>query len=438
MKTAVRPLLFAALLAAACAAPVRAADSGQAEWEAQTQRALDRAAEAQQRAEERAEAEQERQQAEQERREAAQERRMARIESDIERRAQRAADRAEEQVRRAQQQAADAVRDHDYSALTALNDLPLAAVSPDLFAQKHGRTSADSPDSGGGAERPVNERRALNADGRVFVNDVAGTVVVTGWNRNEVVASGTLGYGVDHLEVSGDDSSLSFVVKLPKHGHNVGETQLRLMVPYGANVELETVSADVSVQGTRGPLKISTVSGDVGADVQSPQVAVQTVSGDLILRAPSKQTQANTVSGDLHLSGLEGELTVESVSGNLSVSGSRFSELRLKSISGDMGLDASFAPTARVTGETLSGNITLHVPADVSGTALVKSFSGESQCDLQQASTSAVNKGKKREYVFGDGHGVNLELSTFSGDVHIDRLQGRAPPTPPAPPAPPR
>lgn len=420
--------LLAALLAAACAAlPAHAQDNGQADWEAQTERAADRAAQAQQRAEaeqQRLQAEQDRRQAEQERREADQERRMARIQSEIERRAERAVARAQAQAEEVQQRAEQ------------MANLQLAAVSTGLSAQKRGSESVDSADSGGGAERPVNERHPLNADGRVFVNDVAGTVVVTGWDRNEVQATGTLGYGVDRLEVSGDASGLSFVVRLPKHSHNVGETDLRLMVPYGANVELETVSADTSVQGLRGPLKITTVSGDIGADVQSPEVTVQTVSGDLILRAPSKQTQAKTVSGDLHLSGLEGALTVESVSGNLSVSGSRFSELRLKSISGDMGLDASFAPRAQVIGETLSGNITLHVPADVSGTALVKSFSGESQCELQQASTSSAKGGKKREYVFGDGKGVDFELSTFSGDVRIDKLS-RVPPVPPMPPVPP-
>src|SRR5581483_1420616 len=301
----------------------------------------------------------------------------------------------------------------------------------------------DSGDGNAGGDRPVNERRPLNADGRVYINDVAGTVVVSAWDRNEVLATGTLGYGVDRLEVSGDASDLSFVVKLPKHSHNVGESDLRLMVPQGARVELDTVSADVSVQGARGPLKITTVSGDVGADVQSQDVAVQTISGDLILRAPSKSTRVNTVSGDLHLSGLQGMLAAESVSGNLSVSGSRFSELRLKSVSGDMGLEASFEPQARVVGETLSGSITLRVPSDVSGTALVKSFSGEAQCDMQHTSVSTASKGKRREFVFGDGKGVSLELSTFSGDVRIDRLQGAGvtpptPPTAPAPPAPPR
>ncbi|MFI4980979.1 MAG: DUF4097 family beta strand repeat-containing protein, partial [Nevskiales bacterium] len=301
----------------------------------------------------------------------------------------------------------DQARIEKLTQIAALNSLPLLAVSPE--SHKHRNEDADSSEDSGGRNDSVNERHPLNGDGKIYVNNVSGTVVVNAWDKNEVQINGSLGYGVDHLEVTGDAASLSVVVKLPKHSHNSGESDLRLIVPAGATVELETVSADASVRGTRGPVKISTVSGDVGIDVQSQEVAVQTVSGDMILRAPSKVTQANTVSGDVHLSGLQGKLSVETVSGNLSVKGSRFSELKLKSVSGDMGLDASFLPEAMVTSETLSGNITLHVPTDVSGTAMIKSFSGEAQCDLPQsasasaASSSRNSSSKKREFVFGDG-----------------------------------
>jgi len=71
----------------------------------------------------------------------------------------------------------------------------------------------------------------LNADGRDLRQHVSGTVVVNAWDKNEVQVNGSLGYGVDHLEVTGDAASLSVAVKLPKHSHNSGESDLRLMVP---------------------------------------------------------------------------------------------------------------------------------------------------------------------------------------------------------------
>lgn len=289
----------------------------------------------------------------------------------------------------------------------------LAALDP---PEGGGRAGAREAEATGPA---IDERRPLNADGRIYVNNVAGTIDVATWERNEVSIGGRLGSEVEKLELSGDPAALSVVVRLPKKNHASGDTVLRLRVPAGARVDLESVSADVVVDGARGPVKVNTVSGDVGLALGSPEVTVQTVSGDLRLRAPARLTKVNSVSGDLRMAGLQGKLSVETVSGNVELQGGKFSELRLKSISGDMRLDVSLADAAQINGETLSGEIHMIVPNSLTGTALLKSFSGESYCD--GAHTVENRSGRKREYVWGDGHGARIELSSFSGDIRIER-----------------
>lgn len=265
----------------------------------------------------------------------------------------------------------------------------------------------------------IDERRPLNADGRIYVNNVAGTIDIATWERNEVSIGGRLGSEVEKLELSGDAGALSVLVKLPKKSHASGDTVLRLRVPAGARIDLESVSADVVVDGARGPVKVNTVSGDVGLALGSPEVTVQTVSGDLRLRAPAKLTKVNSVSGDLRMAGLQGKLSVETVSGNVELQGGKFSELKLKSISGDMRLDVSLADAAQINGETLSGEIRMIVPTALTGTALLKSFSGDASCDGARAVEHQT--GRRREYVWGDGHGAHIELSSFSGDIRIER-----------------
>jgi DUF4097 and DUF4098 domain-containing protein YvlB len=294
----------------------------------------------------------------------------------------------------------------------------LADLSADAAVSgKHGQH--DLHEDGDGGSNAVDEHRPLNPDGRVYVNNVAGNVVVSSWDRNEVSVTGQLGDAVDHLEITGDPTSLNIVVKLPKHTHNSGDADLRLMVPPNAQLSLETVSADVGVAGTRGPVKVTTVSGDIGLTVSSQQVTVQTVSGDVILHAPSTMTVANSVSGDLRMTGPQGMLTAETVSGNVELAGGKFTDMHLKSISGDLHLDVDFAKPAMVSGETLSGDITMHVPSDLSGTATMKNFSGEISCDAQQM--TGTSSPKRHEYVFGDGKGVVMQLSSFSGDIRVER-----------------
>ncbi len=272
------------------------------------------------------------------------------------------------------------------------------------------------------ASGPVIEQtRTLKSNGRVNVNNVAGIIDVSVWDRNEVQIGGRLGSSQDTLEISGDSNELTVVVKLPKKSRSSNDTVLELKVPNNARVDLESVSADVVVNGPRGPVRVNTVSGDMQLVLGSPEVSVQTVSGDLKLTAPaSKSTRINSVSGDLDLEGLSGTLALETVSGNIVLArGGRFSDLKLKSISGDIRLDVAIDAGAQVSGQTLSGEITMIVPQSLSGTALLKSFSGDVECE--GAHTVENHASRKREYVWGDGRGARVELSSFSGDIRIER-----------------
>lgn len=275
---------------------------------------------------------------------------------------------------------------------------------------------------GGDASGPeINETRPLKSNGRVSVNNVSGIVQVAVWDRNEVSIGGRLGTAQDRLEIAGDSNELNVLVRLPRGSRSGSDTVLELRVPMNARVELETVSADVVVSGTKGPVKVNTVSGDIALSLASSEVAVQTVSGDLKLKAPSaRSTRVNSISGDVRLEGMSGALSLETVSGSVDLQrGGRFSEIRLKSISGDMNLDVGLTEDAKVSGQTLSGEITMIVPQAQTGTALLKSFSGDAHCE--GAKTVENHGGKKRQYVWGDGHGAQIELSSFSGDIRVER-----------------
>src|SRR6185503_14254749 len=167
------------------------------------------------------------------------------------------------------------------------------------------------------ADSPINETRPLNPDAKVIVSNCSGTIQVVTWDKNMLSLTGLLGDGAEKLDITGDAAKLRIEVKLPKHTHNVEETVLHLVVPAGVSLDLEGVSADIGVQGTKGPLRVNTVSGDVRLLVDSQSVRAQTVSGDLHLEGSSKDTEVRSVSGDLMVKGPQGELVGETVSGNM-------------------------------------------------------------------------------------------------------------------------
>jgi DUF4097 and DUF4098 domain-containing protein YvlB len=266
------------------------------------------------------------------------------------------------------------------------------------------------------ASTPVDERHALKADAKVSVNNVAGSIAVETWDRNELSLTGELGDGVEKLEVTGDAAALNIRVVMPKKSGSAEDTHLQLKVPAGVSLELEGISADINVQDTRGALSVNTISGNVSLDVRSSKIDVQTVSGDLHLSAPSGDIKIGTVSGDLSLEDMRGELHAESVSGDISVSGGPFSGIKLNTVSGDVQISGNLADKAAVTVESLSGNIVVTMPASLSANLAMKTFSGGLTSDFGDVPADSRRVATR----VGDGKG-KLTLSSFSGDITLRR-----------------
>src|SRR5438034_6220574 len=112
-----------------------------------------------------------------------------------------------------------------------------------------------------------------------------------------------------------------------------------ITVPRECAVDAQTVSGDMEVQGTRGPMRVESVSGDVSiGDAQGP-MRVKSVSGDVEVTDYVGILEGSAVSGDVSIRGRVRSCELHTVSGDISVdldpdpSGR---ESRLKTISGDV------------------------------------------------------------------------------------------------------
>ena len=74
----------------------------------------------------------------------------------------------------------------------------------------------------------------------------AGSVTVTGWDRNEVEITGELGDGTERLDFTKATRLTRIKVVLPERSYNVDDTDLIIKVPVGSVLSINTVSADVA------------------------------------------------------------------------------------------------------------------------------------------------------------------------------------------------
>jgi hypothetical protein len=280
------------------------------------------------------------------------------------------------------------------------------------------------------AATPVNETRPLDARGHLIIENLKGRIEVRAWDRREVKIEGSLGQGVEKLEITGDAQHLSVKVKYPKTGglgffsgsDKSEPSQLRLMVPLQADLEIDAVSADIDVNGiASGELSIDSVSGDVSVVGAPREATIDSVSGDLKLILNSAKISTESVSGDIDLRGrLGGEVHVETVSGDIDVSGHQSSMQKLSgnTVSGDMRVSTALASAGRIGLESVSGNLTLSVPSNLSAQVRGNSFSGELDAPDAQVIRPKHGPGSSFEHRYGSGDG-EITLESFSGDARL-------------------
>lgn len=275
------------------------------------------------------------------------------------------------------------------------------------------------------AQTAINETRPLDARGRVDISNLKGRIEVRGWERNEVQVTGTLGKGVEKLDIDGSGPQVSIEVRYPRNngwgGEKTGPTDLVVMVPLRADLDIESVAADVHVSGTgSGELSISTVSGSVVAAAAPRKADVETVSGNATLTLNSDDVDVATVSGSILLRGrLAGEIDAETVSGRIEVivNGEKVRDLGASTVSGRVEVSTDVAPAGEISMESVSGDLILRLPKDVSAQVSGESFSGSLKAT---GVTIEKRRGPGSSFTtrYGDGN-ARISVETFSGSAEV-------------------
>jgi DUF4097 and DUF4098 domain-containing protein YvlB len=269
------------------------------------------------------------------------------------------------------------------------------------------------------AETPIEESRAIAADGLVEIDNMAGGMEITAWDKPEVHISGGLGEDVEKLEILESSAGLKIRVRNRQDQRRVDETFLRLQVPATVSVEAESVSADLAVHGLTGDsLVFNTVSGDLAAQVQTRRLEVETVSGDVSFTGTAPRVSVETVSGEINLQGIEGEIAISTVSGDASMQGSRVDRGRFETVSGDLQLTLDLAERGRLNVESMSGDLQLQLPSGQQAEYTAQSFSGDIQSDFGEVSGNSDGPGQSLSFLAGD-NGATIQIESFSGDIKI-------------------
>jgi len=275
------------------------------------------------------------------------------------------------------------------------------------------------------AGTPISNRAPADPKGQVEISNVAGQVMVTGWDRNEVEVTGSLGKGSERLEFNSSGKVTRVKVILPGKSWNVEDTDLVVKVPAGSSINVNTVSADIKVNGINGSQRLQSVSANVATESGAEDVECKTVSGDLSVTGNGQKGMLTltTVSGNAVVTRAAGEVNGSTVSGDFTLGLGEVTRSRLRLTSGDLAVAAFLPADARFDVESISGDVRLDFAPPINAEFDVSSFSGDIRNCFgpKPARTDEYAPGKELRFSEGNGTG-RVRIKTLSGDVNVCKL----------------
>jgi hypothetical protein len=275
------------------------------------------------------------------------------------------------------------------------------------------------------AGTPIDRHAAADPKGQVEISNTAGKVTVTGWDRDEVSVTGTLGDGSQRLDFVSSDKLTRVQVVLPNKTWHVEDSELVVKVPAGSSVSINTVSADVSVQGVRGSQRLQSVSANVVTQAAAEDVEIKTVSGDLTVTGSDQKglLTITTVSGDATVTHVAGEVNGSTVSGDFRFGLGAVDRSRLRTTSGDLSLAAFLPADGRLDVETISGDVRIDLAPPLNVGFEVSSFSGDIRNCFGPKAARTDEYGPGKELRFTEGNdSARVRVKSLSGDVSVCKL----------------
>jgi hypothetical protein len=172
------------------------------------------------------------------------------------------------------------------------------------------------------------------------------------------------------------------------------------------------------------PTQVGVVSATAVMSGIGAKASVKSVSGGITLDGVTGDVDANTVSGALEAQGLVGKLNFHTVSGDLTLADGWLERLDANAVSGDVTADVDLDPLGGMQVTTVSGEVTLRLPAQADAQVHLHSMSGEVRSEFAELKYASAPASHRVSGSLGAGSG-HVSVTTMSGRVILLRRAER-------------
>lgn len=280
------------------------------------------------------------------------------------------------------------------------------------------------------AEEKIEEVYQLDRDGKVYLENVSGDIVVKSWKKNEIkilarkVAKKEESLDKVTVEIKQTNGNIRINTKY-KNTWGLSKSvnasvHYDLLIPDRAQIRVKSVSGDIEAYIIGGPVDLETVSGKIELAGAGMGAECTSVSGSVYAEEITGDTKLNSTSGKVQAKGIKGSVEVISVSGSVVLEKiSDAEEIEVRSVSGSIKMQGELSPGGNYEFKAISGGVRLDLPSKSNFELEASTMSGSMSCDFDIKVSGEISR-KKMEGVAGKG-GARLKISTLSGGIKVNK-----------------
>jgi hypothetical protein len=297
--------------------------------------------------------------------------------------------------------------------------------------------------------------RIVAADPGVVLTvcSVSGDIKVTGWDRNQVRARSRDANEIEFKRPVGvADANLAKEITViiggemhARAGSCLLNGNIELDVPRGASVQLRTQNGDISVNDV-GTVSARAQSGNVELDGIKQAAEATTIGGRVSLRNSKGSARLHSVGGDVEVRRAGPAKNVDtleasSVDGDITIEQASYRDLKATTVNGRLSLSGPLTAGGHYLLKTISGSVSLALPADSSfnldaklsrGAELVNDFALRLTSEPDRSPPQPPRPPTRRDAtgdpetysmrhvngVYGSGD-ASISVSSFMGAIYV-------------------
>lgn len=257
---------------------------------------------------------------------------------------------------------------------------------------------------------------ALNPDGAFRMHTLAGSVKVTGWDRDSVHIRGTVPSGMKPFAGGGRNGwKMSVYEGIPQ---STAAAHLEIFVPRGAQVWIKATSATVTATGLTGSIDLNTIEGGIDAAISPRELRVETMRGNVEVKGSPRWMRLKSGDGSIVFYGQSEDALLSTVSGAITTT-SRLQRGRIETVGGMVRILGPIPTGSALDIDSHSGPVTLALDQPVNATFSIFTVSGKVMNTIGKSGPKkAPGTGVELDFITGAGN-ARVLVRTFSGSVSL-------------------